>query len=160
MSPKPNRLLNVAKLALSVEKKHLSDHSPAKSPKTYTQPQLLACLVLKTYLKTTYRGIIEMLELSPPLVEALELKEIPDHSTLKYFAKRIDLDTFLPMVFAEKVQGEPGNETIAIDSTGMESTSASVHYQERKGGTRKRYIKLSIAILCGSLLPLSLVAVQ
>ena len=122
MSTNPNRLLNVGELALSIGKKHLPDYSHPKSPKTYTQPQLLACLVLKTYLKTTYRGVIEMLELSPPLVETMELKEIPDHSTLKYFANRIDVDTFLPLVFADlagKVQGEPGNETIAIDSTGI-----------------------------------------
>jgi hypothetical protein len=39
----------------------------------------------------------------------------------------------------------------------MESSSASVHYQRRKGGTNKSYIKLSLCILCGSFLPLSLV---
>jgi len=161
MSTKPNRLLNVAKLALKLGKKSLADYSHPKSPKTYTQPQLLACLVLKTYLKTTYRGVVELIELSPPLVEALELKEIPDYSTLKYFADRIDLDTFLPTVFAALAgqnQEDNDTETVAIDSTGMESTAASVHFQQRKGGTRKRYIKLSVAILCSSLMPLSLVA--
>ncbi len=122
MSTKPNRMLNVAKLALEVGKKYLPDYSHPKSPKTYKQPQLLACLVLKTYLKTTYRGIVELLELSPPLVQALELPVIPDYSTLKYFSDRIDLDTFLPLVFADlagRVMDAEGNETVAIDSTGI-----------------------------------------
>lgn len=34
------------------------------------QAQLLSCLVLRAYLKTTYRGVLEVLELSPPLQEA------------------------------------------------------------------------------------------
>jgi len=160
MTAKPNLLLNVAKLALEVGKKHLPDYSHPKSPKTYTQPQLLACLVLKAYLKTTYRGVVDILAASDKIAKALELKEIPDHSTLNYFADRIDLDVFLPLVFADlagRVADEDGNETVAVDSTGMESTSASVHFQRRKGGTNKHYIKLSICILCGSLLPLSLV---
>ena len=115
-------MLNVATLALEVGKKHLPDYSHPKSPKTYKQPQLLACLVLKTYLKTTYRGVVELLELSPPLVQALALQEIPDYSTLKYFSNRIDLDSFLPLVFADlagRVMDEEGNETVAIDSTGI-----------------------------------------
>ena len=146
---------------MEVGKKHLPDYSHPKSPRIDTQSQLLACLVLKTCLKTTYRGVIELLEISPPLVETLELKAIPNHSTLKYFATRIDLDAFLPLIFGdlvERVADEQGNEVVAIDSTGMEGSTASVHFQQRKGGTRKRYIKLSISILCGSLLPLSLIA--
>ena len=159
MTTKANLLLNVAQLALEIGKKHLADYSHPKSPQTYTQPQLLACLVLKTYLRTTYRGIIDVLAVSDKLTKALKLKAIPNYSTLKYFADRIDLDVLLPLVFADlagRVADEEGNEIVAIDSTGMESTSASVHFQQRKGGTRKQYVKLSVCILCGSLLPLSL----
>ncbi len=63
MSTKPNRLLSIAALALEIGKKHLADYSHPKSPRVYTQSQLLACLVLKTCLKTTYRGVIELLEI-------------------------------------------------------------------------------------------------
>jgi hypothetical protein len=160
MRLKTNRLLIVANLALTLGKKYLPNYSHPKSPQTYTQSQLLTCLVLKAYLKTTYRGIIELLEVSPPLVHALSLKKIPHYSTLTYFASRLDLDTLLPLVFADLAEHgieEKGHDTVAVDSTGMEATAASVHVQRRKGGTNKHYVKLSVCVLCGSLLPLSLV---
>ena len=160
MTERPNLLLSVAILALEVVQQHFADYSHPNSPQTYTQPQLFACLILKTYLKTTYRGVIDVLAASDTIKSVLKLKAIPNYSTLKYFSDRIDLDTFLPLVFADlasRVVDHDGNETVAIDSTGMESTSASVHFQRRKGGTNKHYVKLSLCILCGSLLPLSLV---
>ncbi len=39
------------------------------------QQQLMSCLILRAYLKTTYRGVLEMLAVSPPLREQLGLTE-------------------------------------------------------------------------------------
>jgi hypothetical protein len=109
------------------------DYYPSGRPRW----TLLTGLVLKAYWKMTDRGIIELLEVSPPLVHALSLKKIPNYSTLTCFASRIDLDTCLPQVFADLAEHgveEKGHDTVAVDSTGMESTAASVHFQRRKGG--------------------------
>ena len=38
-----------------------SDYSHRYSPKTFTQPQKFACLVLKVFFKTDYRGICKVL---------------------------------------------------------------------------------------------------
>ena len=44
-----------------------------------------------------------------------------------------------------------------MDATGLETTTASAHFQSRAGRTRRKWVKVSTIVLCGSLLPLSLV---
>src|SRR2546423_7491639 len=53
--------LRVARRALAAGVKSLRPYAHPRSPKKYTQPQLFACLVLKTFLKTDYRGLAAML---------------------------------------------------------------------------------------------------
>src|SRR5262245_43625960 len=59
------------------------------SPKTYTQPQVFACLVLKEFLHRDYRGIEQLLKDTPDLAAAIELEHIPDHSTLQKASRRL-----------------------------------------------------------------------
>ncbi len=54
-------------------------------------------------------------------------------------------------------QFAPDADEAAIDSTGMETTSASAHYCSRSGRTRKKFIKVSVCVMAGSLLPSSVV---
>src|SRR5215216_3334183 len=86
-SSNKNRLRQFATLALAISERILPDHGSKFAPKTYTQPQLLACLLLKEYLRLDYRTTQEMLELSDGLRSALNLSRVPDHSTLWWFAK-------------------------------------------------------------------------
>lgn len=50
---------HVAAVAYRIARKTLPDHSHRFSPHKYTQPQLFACLVLKIFFKTDYRGIVQ-----------------------------------------------------------------------------------------------------
>jgi hypothetical protein len=52
--------------------------------------------------------------------------------------------------------GEPlfGQGAAAMDATGLETTAASAHFQCRRGGQRRKWVKISTIVLCGSLLPL------
>src|SRR5215217_5968577 len=87
-SSNKNRLRQFATLALAISERILPDHDSKFAPKTYTQPQLLACLLLKEYLRLDYRTTQEMLELSDGLRSALNLlSRVPDHSTLWWFAR-------------------------------------------------------------------------
>ncbi|MCG3136314.1 MAG: hypothetical protein HJJLKODD_00141 [Phycisphaerae bacterium] len=115
-------------------------------------------LILKTYLKTTYRGVIDYLENSPPLQQALGLERLPHYTTLKKFADRSGVAEVAEWMMAEILK-EVGvtSDTVAVDSTGLETTSASAHYQTRRGGRRQQYVKVSLAILCTQLLPAGLV---
>jgi len=50
-----------------------------------------------------------------------------------------------------------GKGAAAMDATGLETTTASAHFECRRGGQRRKWAKISTIVLCGSLLPLSLV---
>jgi hypothetical protein len=89
MEKKSNRLLGVARLAMKLGREHMSDYGAVTSRKDFTQRQLMACLVLRAYLKTTYRGVIEILETSEALRTELGMKEkLPHYSTLAKFCER------------------------------------------------------------------------
>lgn len=51
----PNRLLEFARLALRVAHRLLPLYAHKFAPKTYTHPQLLACLLVNEYLRLDYR---------------------------------------------------------------------------------------------------------
>jgi hypothetical protein len=158
MSTRPNPLLTFASLALQVAAGALPPYSHPKSPRKYTQPQLLACLLLKAHLKQSYRGIADLLAAADGLRDALGLARVPDHSTLQDFAARAVSPEAVDRLLAALLERVgPAFDGAAIDSTGMEPSGASAHYQARSGRVRKRYVKLSVAVLCGSLLPLGLV---
>ena len=61
----------VALVALDVGKQALPAYCHRFSPKVYTQPQLFACLVLKEFFKTDYRGIMGILADTPSLCKAI-----------------------------------------------------------------------------------------
>jgi hypothetical protein len=162
MSAKPNTLLTVARLSVKLSGRYMQPYSHAKSPHKFTQAQLMTCLILRAYLKTTYRGIIEVLEASEALKQCLSVKRLPHYSTLKYFADRSDTLAIVDAILADVVrqvvaQSDEADQEVAIDSTGVESTAASAYFNTRRGGKRKRYVKLSLCVTCGTLLPASLV---
>src|SRR3954451_18029317 len=79
----------ILKTALAVGRKALRAYSHRFSPKTFTQPQLFACLVLKESLKLDYRGVSELLDDTPSLREAIGLTQVPHGATLQKPSKRL-----------------------------------------------------------------------
>src|SRR6476620_4320888 len=79
----------VAKEALRLAQESLPAYSSKFSRKDYTQPQLFALLALKTFFKTDYRGLAELLRDFPPLREDLGIRAVPHCSTLCYAAARL-----------------------------------------------------------------------
>ncbi|WP_437200828.1 hypothetical protein [Planctomicrobium sp. SH664] len=57
-----NILLEVATLSMRIGRQYVASYSHLKSPHKFTPEQLLTCLILRAYLKTTYRGVIEFLK--------------------------------------------------------------------------------------------------
>lgn len=155
-----NSLLRIARLSHAVASDALPRYSHAKSPQRFTQAQLMACLVLRAVLSSTYRGIIEVLQVSPPLREALGLRQLPHYSTLKRFADRVVTDEAMADLLAHtlrRVACPDDPVEIAMDSTGVETTSASAHFQSRRGRRRSQYVKVSVAVVCGTLVACGLV---
>jgi hypothetical protein len=141
-------------MALELAQQVLPLYSHPKSPHQFTKPQLLACLIVKAYLRQSYRGFVELLALSDGLRQAWKLQRVPDHSTLQKFSQQAvhpeGIDRWLAQLL-EWVQ--PAAETVAMDATGWESTPSSAYYQTRRGQRRKGYVQVSRLMLCGNLFP-------
>ena len=150
-----NELLDVLELAVVVARRTLSDYSCPKSCHTFTQPQLLSCLILKAYLKLTYRSTVELLQSSDGLRGAIGLSRVPAHTTLKEFADRVlspkTLDRAVAQVVELLIERGLIVREVAVDSTGIESSTASVHFVTRARRPRKGYVKLSLAVATTSL---------
>ena len=69
--------LTVARMALQAARDALPDYARSKSPKKFTQPQLVACLIVKEFENKDYRGIWTMLAEWSDLRKALGLAKVP-----------------------------------------------------------------------------------
>lgn len=152
-------LIRVVNVALRMAARSVREYSDKKSPKVFTQRQLVACLLLKTYLRTTYRGVAEQLTLMPAVREAIGLKQVPHWTTLQKFADRANILTLVDRALKELGREVLGGATpeAAMDSTGVETTCASAHFVSRRGNKRGKFVKLSIVALCGLVMPVALV---
>lgn len=81
--------LEVTRLALQSARDVLGPYSSHTSRHDFTQAQLFAVLVLRTFLKTDYRGVIRYLADWSDLKQALGLRRLPHHTTLFYAEKRL-----------------------------------------------------------------------
>src|SRR3954449_5929552 len=81
--------VRVAREALTTGSKRLRLYAHKYSPQTYTQPQLFACLVLKMFFRTDYRGIATIMEDCSDLRRVLGLKFVPHFTTLQKASSRL-----------------------------------------------------------------------
>jgi transposase len=151
----------VAALAMRLSRPHLADYGASRSRHDFTQRQLMSCLVLRAYLQTTYRGVLEVLAISPGLRQELGLEEkLPHYTTLQKFSARSHVVEIVQKLISRigvmAVRQSPG-ATAAMDSTGLATTTASAYFHSRRGKRYRGWVKISTVVLCGSLLPLALV---
>ena len=71
----------VALVALATARKALPMYAHRFSPRIYTQHQIFACLVLKVFFKTDYRGIVAMLADMGDLRSVLGIRRVPHFTT-------------------------------------------------------------------------------
>ncbi len=81
--------LRVAREALAVGRAALPSYGSRFSRHDYTQPQLLALLVLKQFLRTDYRGLVALVAEWRELRAVLGLAKAPHYSTLAHAARRL-----------------------------------------------------------------------
>src|SRR2546421_7787298 len=79
----------VARQALAAGHSALRCYAHKFSPKKFTQPQLFACLVLKTFLKADYRGVAEHLAEHSDLRSVLGLAVVPHFTTPQKASRRL-----------------------------------------------------------------------
>ena len=79
----------LARMALTAAKAAIPAYSSKYSRKDFTQHQLVACLVLKSFFGTDYRGVVALLEDFSDLRKVLGMTEVPHYSTLCKADKRL-----------------------------------------------------------------------
>jgi Transposase DDE domain len=160
--------LGVAREALAVGSATLRDYSHRFSPKTFTQPQLFACLVVKAFLKTDYRGICRVLQEWAELRQALRLIKVPHFTTLQKASVRLlssrRTQRLLSITIRRCYKRKRKIRRAALDSTGFSCGHASLYYTRRRTADGKtpvfyrRFAKLELAADCGSHLILAAIA--
>lgn len=156
-----NGMLDVAAMAIRLARRCVRRYAHRNSPQRFTQPQLLACLILKALLRFTYRGVEDILAISPALRETLGLTCVPHFTTLQKFASAVNMPALLDALLAccvRQVIGPrmPRVRDVVIDATGMESGCASAYFLTRAGRKRSRWIKTSVVALCDAVMPMAL----
>jgi Transposase DDE domain len=154
--------LRVVREALAVAQRRLRCYCHKFSPKKFTQPQLFACLVLKAFLKTDYRGLVAHLADHSDLRATLGLQTVPHFTTPQKASRRLLRQRVAKRLFRTTVrrflQRRRRLKRAALDSTGLDCGHASRHYIRRRNGFTKqwqrvsysRYAKLEAAFDCDS----------
>ena len=83
---KISEIQKVADLAMRLSRLYLADYGATRRRHDFTQRQLLGCLILRAYLKTTCRAVLEVLAGNVPLRRCLGLDEkLRHYTTLQKF---------------------------------------------------------------------------
>src|SRR5713226_2722830 len=149
MSTTTKSPLRVVRNALAVGRDVFRLYAHRRCPKLYTQPQLFACLTLKVFFKTDYRGVAQLLRDLPDLARAIGLSRVPHFTTLHKAAGRL-----LRRPRARRLR----SPRIALDSSGLDCGHASRYFIRRRARkaspwqtvTYSRYAKLEVAVDCAS----------
>lgn len=152
--------LGVAREALAVGATTFRDYSHRYSPKTYTQPQKFACLVLKVFFKQDYRGICKLLKELSDLRAVLGLKKVPHFTTLQKSAQKllsiVRVQRMLTKLVQRFCRRRRKVRRAALDSTGLQCGHASSYYTRRRAQSGKtpvfykHYAKLETTVDCAT----------
>lgn len=141
-----SRYVKVARRMYEKAKQVLPTYTHRNSPKSYTFPQLAACVMMKFYLNLSYRDTEEWLLATDQVCEVLELSEVPDHSTLSRAFRKLHkplLDEMNRQLLDEQ---ELEEEAIAEDSTSFSLSQAGSYYRTRSGKTFSDWVKGGYAV--------------
>jgi hypothetical protein len=151
----------------------LPEHFSRYSPKKFTQPQLMVCLILKAFFNTDYRGIVQILNDCPSLGQGFGLRTVPHFTTLQKASRRLLATGHTESLFRRTVQiGLGRRKTVplaALDSTGLEARHISHYFVLRKRSkqlqtleetTYKRFPKLAMICDCRTHLILSVITTR
>jgi len=128
-------LVPFARTALQVSTAVLPRYRTRFSKHRFTQPQLLSILCLMRYEDWTYREAEVRLAEHGELRRALQLRSVPDYTTLYRFLRRLDEAT-INRALREVVQqmqrpGPVQPARVAIDATGLTPGSVSTYFAHR-----------------------------
>jgi transposase len=161
-SKSPRRVLQVAYESAC---RALPPYRHRYSPKKFTQPQLLACLVFKEFLRVDYRGLVDHLADHPDLTALIGLKVVPHFTTFHKASARLlhavpgrqMFDAVLEKALRDRVR-KWSIPLASVDGTGLESRHVSRYYVKRRSSsgdlsqeiTYAKYPKAVLVVDCKS----------
>jgi len=132
---------------LAVATKVLRPYSHKCSPKLYTQPQLFACLVLKTFFKTDYRGITTLLQDLADVRRTVGLRCVPHFTTVQKACLRLLRLPRARRLLRATIRRHLGRRRCvrraAFDSTGLDCGHRSAYYVRRRSTSSKRWQRMT-----------------
>lgn len=149
--------------ALIIARRTLPASAHRFSPKKFTQHQLFACLVLKEFLRTDYRGGEVLLRENVPLRDEFGLHAAPDYSTLQNASRRLLSGGRAQWLSDETLQRARRQRRLkrvrfaAVDCSGFESHRASHYFvrrRTREGKTTEKWHTMTyrrfpeLALIC------------
>ncbi len=160
----------VAAVALAIGDRTLPRYGHRYSRHDFQLAQLFACLVLRKFFRTDYRGIVAILQDWPLVREKLRLNKTPHFTTLQKAERRLLTDPLIRKLLTQTVQtlhdhGRPSIdagttahriELAAADSTGFMLDRASRYFITRRSRAPniyqttqyRRFAKLAIVVDC------------
>jgi hypothetical protein len=166
----------VALVALAVARDALPAYAHRFSPKKFTQHQLFACLVLKDFHKTDYRGIVVILADHSDLREVMGLTKVPHWTTIQKASRRLLrnasaqklLDATVIRCRPRSRSPRPPVKRSAMDSSGFEAHCTSHYFVKRRAKGRKnwqittyrRFPKLALLTDCSTHVVLAAAAMR
>jgi hypothetical protein len=157
-SKSPRRVLQVA---YDSGCRAVPDYRHKFSPKKFTQPQLLACVVLKEFARLDYRGLSAHLIDHPDLIALIGMRSVPHYTTFQKAAQRLlraaPARRLFDAVLEEARRAGVYKRRVplaAIDGTGLESRHTSRYYVKRRKtggdcGPRTIYTNYPKAVFIG-----------
>lgn len=152
MPKRISRYVIVARIAYRLAKRVIPRYSHLKSPHRFTQPQLVACVLLAYYMRKSYRDTEQFLLASDAVCDELGLKDVPHYSTINRTYQRFRIKLIEQLQQALLAELNPEEEAVAVDTTGYSLTQASLHYLARSGRKYDHYYKGGYAVGIESLL--------
>lgn len=147
-------LVRFANVAMRIAETAMPKYRTKFSKHLFTQRQLLAILCLMRYEDWTFREAEVRLSEHSELREALQLRQVPDYTTVYRFLRRFDeatLERCLAEVVAQTTGSTVQSTIVAVDATGLASGAISTFFVKRLeqfGQTRSRrhWLKWLIAV--------------
>jgi DDE family transposase len=158
MSTTTKSPITVAQRAFAVANKTLRPFAHRFSPQRYTQPQLFACLALKVFFKTDYRGIVQLLRDLTDLRRVLGLTRVPHFTTLHKASQRLLRRRRARRLLRSTLRRFQGRRRrvrrAAFDSTGLDCGHASRYFIRRRSRGAStaqtvrysRFLKLELSV--------------
>lgn len=162
--PQSTEFTNFLRLAVAMAARSVPSHTSRFSRRDFTQPQIIAILLLRARMDCSYNDIVQLLRSSDAMREALGLRKVPTDTTLHRNANEPGMPEVLNDMLRQiaKLAGDakgselPRVDEAAIDSTGFESGVASGYFSKRAGKV-DQFVKVSLAVAIGWMLPIAMV---